>query len=56
MNELRILEMKEDALYIEKKHESTAQTIFEKVIEDKTGKYIVAISGESESGKSEISY
>lgn len=48
--------MKEDILYIQPKHESTAQTIFDKVINERTPKYIVAISGESESGKSEISH
>lgn len=48
--------MKEDLLFINDKHESTAETILEKVLEIKKGKYIVAVSGESESGKSEISY
>lgn len=48
--------MKEDILFIQPKHESTAQTIFDKVINERQPKYIVAISGESESGKSEISY
>ncbi|MCB2220075.1 MAG: uridine kinase [Bacteroidetes bacterium] len=48
--------MKEDVLFINKHHESTAQTIFEKVVEERTDKYIIAVSGESESGKSEISH
>lgn len=48
--------MKEDVLFINKHHESTAQTIFEKVMEERTDKYIIAVSGESESGKSEVSY
>lgn len=48
--------MKEDILFIQSKHESTAQTIFDKVMDERSDKYIVAISGESESGKSEISY
>lgn len=48
--------MKEDILFIEKKHESTARTIYDKVLTDRKEKYIIAISGESESGKSEISY
>ena len=48
--------MKEDVLYINRQHESTARTIFEKVMEERTDKYIIAVSGESESGKSEISH
>lgn len=48
--------MKEDLLFINDKHESTAETILEKVLEIKKEKCIVAVSGESESGKSEISY
>ena len=48
--------MKEDLLFINKQHESTAQTIFEKVMEERKEKYIIAVSGESESGKSEISH
>jgi uridine kinase len=48
--------MKEDVLFINKHHESTAQTIFQKVLEEHTDKYIIAVSGESESGKSEISH
>lgn len=48
--------MKEDILFIQDKHESTAETIFDKVWNERTEKYIVAVSGESESGKSEISY
>lgn len=48
--------MKEDLLFINKQHESTAQTIFEKVMEERREKYIIAVSGESESGKSEISH
>lgn len=48
--------MKEDLLFINKKHEATAETILEKVLKEKKEKYIIAISGESESGKSEISH
>lgn len=48
--------MKEDVLFIQPKHEATAQTIFDKVINERVPKYIIAISGESESGKSEISH
>lgn len=48
--------MKEDLLFINDKHEPTAETILDKVLEIKKEKYIVAVSGESESGKSEISY
>ena len=48
--------MKEDVLFINQHHESTAQTIFDKVIEERQKKYIIAVSGESESGKSEISH
>lgn len=48
--------MKEDLLFINKKHEATAETILEKVLEEKKEKYVIAVSGESESGKSEISH
>ena len=48
--------MKEDVLFINKHHESTARTIFEKVIEERKDKFIIAVSGESESGKYEISH
>jgi uridine kinase len=48
--------MKEDILYINKKHEATALNIFDRVVQERSDKYIVAISGESESGKSEISF
>jgi uridine kinase len=48
--------MKEDLLFINDKHESTAQIILDRLLEKQTEKYIVAVSGESESGKSEISH
>lgn len=48
--------MKEDVLFINNKHEATAEMILEKVMAEKKEKYIIAISGESESGKSEISH
>ncbi len=48
--------MKEDVLFINKNHTITAEVILNKVLEERTDKYIIAISGESESGKSEISH
>ena len=45
-----------DVLLIEKKHEEAAKTILERVLKEKKEKYIVAISGESGSGKTELAH
>jgi uridine kinase len=45
-----------DVLLIEKKHEEAAKTILERVLKKKKEKYIVAISGESGSGKTELAH
>ncbi|MBN2639353.1 MAG: hypothetical protein JXR65_09755 [Bacteroidales bacterium] len=48
--------MLEDVLLIEDKHRKVAAGIVEEVLKNKKDKFIVAISGESGSGKSEISH
>lgn len=48
--------MLNDILIIEKKHENAANTLFERVMQTHTSKFIVAISGEVASGKSEIAH
>lgn len=45
-----------DVLLIEKKHEDAAKTILERVLKEKKERYIVAISGESGSGKTELAH
>jgi uridine kinase len=45
-----------DVLLIEKKHEDAAQAILERVLKEKKEKYMVAISGESGSGKTELAH
>jgi len=45
-----------DILFITRKHENTALTIFDKVNEEFHPKYLIAVSGEVESGKSEIAH
>jgi len=46
--------MLEDVLLISDKHRVAAAVIVEEILKNKTDKYIVAISGESGSGKSEL--
>lgn len=46
--------MLNDVLLIEEKHEKAAQAIVQRILKEKKDKYIVAISGESGSGKSEL--
>ena len=48
--------MLEDVLLITDKHRKAATVIVEEVLKKKTDKYIVAISGESGSGKSELTH
>jgi uridine kinase len=48
--------MLEDVLLIADKHREAAATIVEEVLKNRTDKYIVAISGESGSGKSELTH
>jgi len=48
--------MLEDVLLIQDKHRAAAASILEVILENKKGKYIVAISGESGSGKSELTH
>jgi uridine kinase len=45
-----------DVLLITEKHEKAAKAIFERVLTEKKDKYIVAISGESGSGKTELAH
>jgi uridine kinase len=45
-----------DVLLIEKKHEDAAKTILKRVIKERKEKYMVAISGESGSGKTELAH
>lgn len=46
--------MLNDVLLIAEKHEKAAEVIVKRILKEKTDKYIVAISGESGSGKSEL--
>jgi uridine kinase len=48
--------MLEDVLLIQDKHRETAAVIVEEILNNKKDKYIVAISGESGSGKSELTH
>ena len=45
-----------DVLLITEKHENAGKAIFERIIKERKGKYVIAISGESGSGKSELSH
>ncbi len=45
-----------DVLLITEKHEKAAKKIFEIILKEKKDKYIVAISGESGSGKTELAH
>ena len=47
--------MLNDIVSITKKHEDAALTIYDRIITDRSNKYIVTISGEVASGKCEIS-
>lgn len=48
--------MLEDVLLIADKHREAAAVLIEEILKRKTSKYIVAISGESGSGKSELTH
>ncbi len=48
--------MLEDVLLITEKHRNAAAVIVDEILKRRTGKYIVAISGESGSGKSELTH
>ncbi len=48
--------MLEDVLLIEEKHRKVAAGIVEEILKNKRDKFIVAISGESGSGKSELTH
>jgi uridine kinase len=48
--------MLEDVLLIQDKHREAAASIVEEILKRKTDKFIVAISGESGSGKSELTH
>jgi len=48
--------MYDNILIINKKHKKAAKTILEKVLAEKTEKYIIAISGEVGTGKAEIAH
>lgn len=48
--------MLEDVLLITDKHREAAAIIVDEILKNKTDKYIVAISGESGSGKSELTH
>ena len=48
--------MLEDVLLIQEKHRNAAASILEVILKNKKDKYIVAISGESGSGKSELTH
>ncbi len=45
-----------DVLLIEEKHEKAAKVILQRVLKEKKDKYMIAISGESGSGKSELAH
>lgn len=48
--------MLEDVLLIADKHREASAVIVEEILKNKTDKYIVAVSGESGSGKSELTH
>lgn len=48
--------MLNDILLLNKKHENAARTIFERVENELTDKYIISISGEVETGKAEVAH
>ncbi len=45
-----------DILLIQEKHKKAGEVIIERILKDKKEKYIVAISGESGSGKTELTH
>ncbi len=45
-----------DVLLINEKHEAAAREILPYIIENKKDKFIIAVSGESGSGKSELTH
>jgi uridine kinase len=45
-----------DVLLIEEKHRQAGEVIIQKILREKKDKYIVAVSGESGSGKSELTH
>ena len=45
-----------DVLLIEDKHRNAGEAIIQKILEKKKDKFIIAISGESGSGKSELAH
>ena len=45
-----------DILLIQEKHKKAGEIIIERILKDKKDKYIVAISGESGSGKTELTH
>ena len=48
--------MLNDILLLNKKHENAAKTIYERVENEFTDKYIISISGEVETGKAEVAH
>jgi uridine kinase len=48
--------MLNDILLLNKKHEFAARTVLEKVMAEKSDKYIITISGEVETGKCEVAH
>ncbi len=48
--------MLEDVLLITEKHTTAANIIIKEILKKKKDKYVVAISGESGSGKSELTH
>ena len=48
--------MLNDILQLNKKHEFAARTVLEKVMAERSGKYIITISGEVETGKCEVAH
>lgn len=48
--------MLNDILLLNKKHENAARTILERVLAERTPKHIITISGEVETGKSEVAH
>ncbi|MDD4141684.1 MAG: hypothetical protein PHR20_02660 [Bacteroidales bacterium] len=48
--------MLSDVLLIEEKHETAAKALFELIEKTRKGRFVVAISGESGSGKTELSH
>ena len=48
--------MLNDILVLNKKHENAAKTIYERIKDELTDKYIISISGEVETGKAEVAH